>query len=71
MPSMKTEINHNLLTQKIESSKSIEYSNQIVKFICRVIEYLRNNKQEKGARFAQRYFLHKILKLLDGKGVMR
>ena len=34
---MKTEMNHSLLTQKIESIKCMEYSEQTVKFIAIVI----------------------------------
>ena len=37
----------------------MEYSEQTVKFIARVIEDLRNNTMEKGASFEQSYFLHK------------
>ena len=59
MPNMKTEMNYNLLTQTIEKSNLMEYYKQKVKLITRVIEYLRNNTTERGARFAQRYFLHK------------
>ena len=38
MPNMITEMNHNLLTQTIENSKRMEYSEQIVKLIARVTE---------------------------------
>ena len=48
----------------------MKYSDQTVKFIVRVIEYLRNNKTEKGANVSQRYFRKNDLKLLDEKGVM-
>ena len=37
----------------------MEYYQQTVKLIARFIEQLINNKTEKGAIFAQRYFLHK------------
>ena len=56
---MKTDISHNLLKQTIENSKRMEYFEQTVKLIASVIEDLRKNKMEKGARFSQRYFLHK------------
>ena len=48
---MKTDMNHNLLAQKIENTKRMEYYEQMVKFIARVIEDLRNNTMGKGARF--------------------
>ena len=37
MPNMKTDMNHNLLTQLIEKSKRMEYYEQAVKLIVRVI----------------------------------
>ena len=37
MPSMKTEMNYNLLTQRIERRNHMEYYDQTVKFISRVI----------------------------------
>ena len=40
----------------------MEYSDQIVKFIYRVIGGLMNNTMEKGASFLQRYFLNRGLK---------
>ena len=61
MTNMKTEMNHNLLTQTIEKINNMEYSAQTVKFIARVLEDLRNDTIENGARFALRYFLHKGL----------
>ena len=71
MPNMKTNINHNLLTQKIEKRNNMQYYEQTVRLIAILIEYLRNNTTEKGASFPQRYFLHKGLKSLDEKGVKR
>ena len=56
MPNMTTEINHNLLTHKIEKIKHMEYSENILKLIAGVIEDLINNTIEKGANFSQRYF---------------
>ena len=44
---MKTEMNHNLLTRKIQNIKCMKYSDQSLKFIARVIEDLRNNTMEK------------------------
>ena len=49
----------------------MEYSKQTLKLIARFIEDLRKNTIQKVARFAQRYFLHKLLKcfgreVLDG-----
>ena len=64
-------MNHNLLTQIIENIKRMEYSEQTVKLIGRDIEDLRKSTTEKGAIFAQRYFLQEGLKKLDKKGVMR
>ena len=58
MPDMKTDINHNLLTHTILNINHVEYSEQTVKFISRVIEYLINNTIEKVSRFARRYFMH-------------
>ena len=57
MPSMKTDMNHNLLMQKIDDSKWMEYYEQIVKLIARAIEDLIKNTIEKCARFSQWYFL--------------
>ena len=71
IPSMKTEMNHNLLTQKIENIKHMEYSEKTVKLIARVIEDFRNNTMEKGAIFSQRYFLHKGFKKMYKKGMVR
>ena len=48
----------------------MRYSKQTVKLIDRVIEDLINNTIEKGARFAQLYFVHKVLKRLDKKFMM-
>ena len=56
MPNMKTDIHHNLLTQKIENSKHMEYYEQTTKLVARAIEDSRKNNTEKGARFSQRYF---------------
>ena len=70
MPSMNTKMNNNVQTQTIEKSKHIEYSDQTVKFNTRVIENLIKNTTEKGEIFAQRNFLHKVLKSLEKKGVM-
>ena len=65
MPNMKTDMNNYLLSQKIEKIKRMEYSDQTVKLIAIVIEDLRKNTTERSARFSQRYFLHKGLKILD------
>ena len=62
MTSMKTEMNHNLLTHKLEKRKRMKYSEQTVKLISRIIEDLINNTMGKGSSFAQRYFMHKGLK---------
>ena len=43
MPNMKTDMNHNLLTQKIEKRTRMEYSDKKIKLIAKDIEYLRNN----------------------------
>ena len=48
----------------------MEYYDLTVKLIFRVIDELRNNITEKGARFAQRYFLHKAIKGSYEKGMM-
>ena len=58
MLNMKTEMNHNLLTQTIEEIKRMEYFEKTVKFLTRVIEDLRNNTRKKGTIIAHRYFLH-------------
>ena len=71
MANTKTDKDHNLLTKRIEKSKHMEYYDQKVDFIDRVVEDFRNNTLVKGARFSQRYFLHKGLKSLYKKGVMR
>ena len=71
MPNMKTEINHNLLTQTIKNINHTDYSEKTVQLITRFIEDLRNNTTEKGTRFEQIYFLHKRLNGFDQKGVMR
>ena len=63
MPNMKTEMNHNLLTQKIKKSRIMEYSEHTVKFIPIVIEDLRKNTMQKEERFAQRYVMHKRLNI--------
>ena len=65
MPNMKIDMNHILITQK--NSKQMEYSDQTVKLIVRVIGGLINNTK-KGARLAQRYFLHKRLKKFGREG---
>ena len=70
MPNMKTDMNHNLLTQTIEKRKCMEYSEQTVKLVARVIEDLRNNAIVKVSIFAQRYFLQKDPKHFDGKEMM-
>ena len=62
MTNMKTDTNHNMLTHTIEKSKRMEYYEQTVKLIYRVIEDSINNKTEKGASFAQRDFLQKGIK---------
>ena len=62
MLNMKTEMNHNLLTQTIEEIKRMEYSEKKVKVLTRVIEDLRNNRSKKGTIFAHRYFLHERFK---------
>ena len=62
MPNMKTDINHNVLTQTSENSNQMEYYEQTVKLIARVIEDLRNNTTQKGAIFAQKDFLRKLFK---------
>ena len=49
----------------------MEYSDQTVKLIYRVIEDIRNNTMLKVASFAQRYFQHKVVKGLYKKCVMR
>ena len=49
MPNMKTEMNENLLTQKIEKRNLMLYSDQTVEFIYRVNGDLRKNTTEKGA----------------------
>ena len=59
MPKMKTKMNHNLLVHTVEKSNCMEYSEQNIKFIARVVEDLRNNTTEKGSSFTQSYFLHK------------
>ena len=66
---MKTDMNGNLLAQRIEKSKRMEYCDKIVKLVAIFIEGLRNNKMEKGASFAQTCFLHKGLNSLDDKDV--
>ena len=38
----------------------MEYSEQTMKLIARIIEDLRNNIMEKGASFVQRYFMHNV-----------
>ena len=43
MPNVKNEMNHNFLTDTIKKSKHKEYSEQIVKFISRVMEDLNKN----------------------------
>ena len=68
MTNMKTEMNHNLLTQTIEKRKCMEYSEQTVKLIAIVIEHLRNNKMEKLSSFAETYFLHEIFFLFGQEG---
>ena len=54
-------MNNNLLTQKIENIKRMKYSEQTVKFIAWVIEYLRNDTMEKKAQA-----LHKGILLIKG-----
>ena len=61
-PNIKTEMNHNLLTQEIENSKRMWYSDQIVRLISRVIKDFKNNTMKKGTRLAQEYFLNKGFK---------
>ena len=56
MPNMKTDMNHNLLTQTIEKRKCMEYSEQTVKLIAIVIEHLRNNKMEKIIKLCRNLF---------------
>ena len=63
-------MNPNLLTHTIEKSKRVDYSDQAVKLISRFIEYLRKNHMGKGTSYAQGYFLHKIFKGLDEKGMV-
>ena len=46
----------------------MEYSEQTVKFISRVIEDLVENTMEKGASFAQMYFLHQGFKMFGLEG---
>ena len=46
----------------------MDYSDQTVKVIAVVIEDLRENTLEKGAKFAQRYFLHKLFKGFGQEG---
>ena len=65
MPNIKTEINHNVLTQIIENSMCMEYSEQKVKLIDRFIEKLRNNTMEKCIISSQRYFMRKGLKTFE------
>ena len=59
MPNIETEINHHLLTQTIENSNHMEYFEQTVKLVARVLEDLRNITMEKVASFAQGYFMFK------------
>ena len=40
----------------------MEYYDKTVNFIAIIIEDLRKYATEKGARFSQRYFLHKVSK---------
>ena len=65
---MKTKTNNNLLTKTIENINHMEYFDQTVRFIARVIEYSRNNITGKGASFSQSYFLHKGLKEFGQEG---
>ena len=65
MTNMKIEMNHILMTHK--NSKQMEYFDQTVKLIVRVIRGLINNTK-KGARLAQRYFLHKRLNFFGREG---
>ena len=51
MLDIKALINNNLLTQTTLKSKRMEYSEQIFKFIAKIIEDLRNNTMKKGASF--------------------
>ena len=57
---MKTDMNHDLLTPKIEKRKHMEYSDQTVKLIAVVIEYFIINTME----IVTRAFLQKGLKNL-------
>ena len=59
MPTMKIYVNNILLTQTIEKSNCVKYSDQTVKLIAIFIKDSRNNIMEKVASFAQIYFLHK------------
>ena len=52
MPNIKTKMNHNLLTQKLQSSKHMEYFIQTLGLIVRIIKLLRMNTMKKGAIFA-------------------
>ena len=70
MPNMKTNMNHYLLMQTIENLYHVQYSDQTVKFVTRVIGDIRNNKMEKVAIFAINYFLNKGLKCFEKKGVV-
>ena len=53
---MNTEMNHNLLKQKNEKIKHMEYSEKTVKFIARVIEDLKNNTTEKRRKLCTKVF---------------
>ena len=46
----------------------MEYSDEKVKMISRVIEDLRNNTRKKGTIFAHRYFLHEQFKEFGREG---
>ena len=43
MPNIKTKMNNNLFTQSIENINPVEYSEQTVKLISRVIKDFINN----------------------------
>ena len=70
MPNMKTKTNNNLLTQKIENIKQMEYSDQTVKRIAIVIGELRNIQLKKEQGFHKGILCIKDLKCLDEKGVI-
>ena len=64
IPNMKTDTNHNLLTQTIEKSNHMEYYEQIVEFISIDIEDLLKITMEKAQTFHKGIFCIKYLKSL-------